>query len=303
MPDEVISHLNIVPDGTYVDMTLGDGGHSLMIAKKLSAGGRLLAFDKDEEAIKRAGERLKDVSERVTLLNRDFSSVKGVLEELSIKEVDGFIFDLGVSSRQLDEGDRGFSFLKEAPLDMRMDKRNKIDAKKLVNDLPFEDLYRIIKEFGEERFAKRIARKIVTERAKEEIATTTKLAEIISDSIPKKLQQKKINPATKTFQALRIEVNSELTSVMKGVRDAVSLIKKGGRLVVISFHSLEDRIVKKIFREAAKGCTCPKEVIYCQCGKVPRLRLITRKPITPSELEIKRNPRARSAKLRVAEGL
>jgi 16S rRNA (cytosine1402-N4)-methyltransferase len=302
MLDEVISFLDVVPDGIYVDMTAGDGGHSLSIIQRLSQNGRLIAFDKDMDAIEITRKRLKEVGDKnFTLINEDFSCAKESLKDLGIKEVDGFIFDLGVSSRQLDEAKRGFSFSKDARLDMRMDLRNKVDAHKLVNELSFEDLYRIIKDYGEERFAKRIARSIVQCRADGEISTTRQLADLVSGSIPKKFQPKKIHPATKTFQALRIEVNKELASLEKGVKDAAGLIKKGGRVCVISFNSLEDRIVKRIFKEGSKGCICPKEVMYCQCGREPYLKLITKKPGTPSELEIKGNPRARSAKLRAAE--
>ena len=304
MPHEVIDFLNIVPDGTYVDMTLGDGGHSILVLQKLSTGGRLIAFDKDQSAIARAEARFKAAGfENFILVNKDFSDVKEALVDIGVAKVDGFIFDLGVSSRQLDDKKRGFSFQKDARLDMRMDLTNSIDAHYLVNNLPFEELYRIIKYYGEEKCAKRIARSIVNTRIQEEIATTTQLAEIISDSIPRKLHPKKINPATKTFQALRIEVNQELASVEKGIRGAVSLIREGGRVAAISFNSLEDRIVKRMFKEGAKGCICPKEILYCHCGKKPYLRIITKRPVAPSESEIKENPRSRSAKLRVAEGM
>jgi 16S rRNA (cytosine1402-N4)-methyltransferase len=302
MADEVISLLNLTKDGIYVDMTLGDGGHSLLIVQRLSEKGRLIAFDKDVEAVNRAKKRLTEAGRKnITIINEDFVEVKETLKDLGIKQVDGFIFDLGVSFAQLDEERRGFSFLEEGKLDMRMDVRNKIDASCLVNKLSFEDLYTIIKNYGEERYAKRIARAIINEREREEITTTKRLAAVVSDSIPKRLQPKKIHPATRTFQALRIEVNDELSSIKKGVGDAVALTKKGGRLCVISFHSLEDRIVKRIFKEGVKGCICPKNIIYCQCGIEPYLKLITRKPLTPSKLEIEKNPRARSAKLRVAE--
>ena len=300
MPDEVISFLNVAPNGTYVDMTVGDGGHSILILERLSKEGRLIAFDKDINAIERSKKRCK-AFKNVDFINEDFSKIKKALLELGIKEVDGIVFDLGVSSGQLDSKERGFSFLREARLDMRMDIRNEIDAYYLVNNLPYEDLFRIIKDYGEDSFAKSIARAIVNRRARSEIATTTELADLISDSIPKKFHPKKIHPATKTFQALRIEVNQELSAVQKGVRDAVSLIKKGGRVCVISFNSLEDRIVKRIFKEAEKGCVCPKEIMYCQCGKEPYLKLLTKKPSTPTDIEVDRNPRSRSAKLRVAE--
>lgn len=302
MADEVISLLNVVKDGIYVDMTLGDGGHSLLIVQRLSENGRLIAFDKDMEAVNRAKKRLAGTGKKnFTIINDDFAHVKKALMDLGIKEVDGFVFDLGVSSAQLDDARRGFSFLKEGKLDMRMDKSSKIDASWLVNKLSFEDLYTIIKNYGEERYAKRIAKAIINEREKEEITTTKKLAAVVSDSIPKRFQTKKIHPATRTFQALRIEVNDELNSVRIGVGDAVALTKAGGRICVISFHSLEDRIVKRIFKEGAKGCICPKNIAYCQCGIKPYLKLITKKPLTPSALEIEKNPRARSAKLRVAE--
>ena len=302
MADEVISLLNAAKDGTYVDMTMGDGGHSLLIVQRLSENGRLIAFDKDTEAVNRAKKRLAGSGKKnFTIINKDFVQVKQALKDLGIKEVDGFVFDLGVSSAQLDDARRGFSFLKEGKLDMRMDTNSKIDAAWLVNKLSFEDLSAIIKNYGEERYAKRIARAIIKEREKEEITTTKRLAAVVSDSIPKRFQPKKIHPATRTFQALRIEVNDELSSIKKGVGDAVALTKKGGRVCVISFHSLEDRIVKRIFKEGVKGCICPKKIAYCQCGIKPYLKLITRKPLTPSKLEIDKNPRARSAKLRVAE--
>lgn len=303
---EIIDFLDIKPEGVYVDMTLGDGGHSILVLERLTSNGRLFAFDKDSKAIHRAEKRIfevfRPVDKKFNLINSDFAEVKEALLEFEVKQVDGFIFDLGVSSAQLDEAQRGFSFSKSARLDMRMDTNNKIDAHYVVNNYSFLELLAIIREYGEEdRFAKKIARSIERAREEKEIGTTLELADIIYNCIPRQFHPKKIHPATKTFQALRIEVNKELDAVDRGVKDAISLLKSGGRICVITFNSLEDRIVKRIFKEGATGCVCPKQVIYCQCGKTPYLRLVTKKPLTPSEIEIKDNPRARSAKLRVAE--
>ncbi len=301
MANEIIGYLNIVPGGAYVDMTLGDGGHSAMMLKRLSKGGRLIAFDRDEQAIIRAEARLKEIGGDFTLVNEDFAKVSDALMELGVSEVNGFIFDLGVSSQQLDDAKRGFSFSKEAKLDMRMDRRQELDAFHLVNELSFGELHKIIKEYGEERFAKRIASRIVSHRATQKITTTKALADIVSSAIPRKLHPKRIHAATKTFQALRVRVNDELGALQKGLDDAISHLSKSGRICVISFNSLEDRIVKRTFVEGTVKCECPKEVMYCRCEREPYLKIITRKPQTPSAQEVSQNPRARSAKLRIAE--
>ncbi len=304
LAEEVIDNLNITPGGVYVDMTLGDGGHSLLVIRQLSEGGRLIAFDKDDSAIARARVRIEAAEPgcgNYEFIKSDFADCISALKGRGITAVDGFIFDLGVSSPQLDEAQRGFSFSKEARLDMRMDRQGKIDAHELVNTLSQEELSLIIKKYGEERFARRIARGIIWARTEGEIVTTKQLADIIYKSVPRKFHPKRIHPATKTFQAFRIEVNNELSSVETGLNDAISFLKEGGRICAISFNSLEDRIIKRAFKKGVKGCICPKEFFYCQCGIKPYIKLVTRKPITASEEELDANPRSRSAKLRIAE--
>jgi 16S rRNA (cytosine1402-N4)-methyltransferase len=286
------------PGGTYVDMTLGGGGHSSEILKR---GGYVLGIDRDADAIRAADERLSKISDNYILINKNFSEIKSILNELEIKEIDGFIMDLGVSSYQLDEVERGFSYMNDAPLDMRMDKTSALDAAKVVATYSEEELERIIKEYGEERWAKRIARFIVEAREIEPITTTGRLVTIIKAAIPKGARLDGPHPAKRTFQAIRIEVNGELKILEKAIEDAVGFLKKGGRIGVITFHSLEDRIVKNTFAKLAKGCVCPPGFPVCTCGRVPQVKLITRKPVVPTEEELKANPRSRSAKLRAAE--
>lgn len=284
------------PKGVYADLTTGGGGHSLELAKRLS-GGRLICFDRDGEAIEAAGERLSGYP--VTFVQRNFKELSGVLDELGVEELDGIVADLGVSSHQLDEADRGFSFHNDAPLDMRMSGEG-LSARDVVNDYTFEELRRILYEFGEEKFAPKIAQSIVDARAVSPIERTGELAEIIKNSVPAAYRREK-NPCRKSFQAIRIEVNGELDALDKALTDGFDRLKIGGKMSVITFHSLEDRIVKNRFKEFYTGCTCPPEFPVCVCGRQPRGRLVTRKPITPDAEELAENPRSRSAKLRVIE--
>ncbi len=284
------------PKGVYADLTTGGGGHSLELAKRLS-GGRLICFDRDGEAIEAAGERLSGYP--VTFVQRNFKELSGVLDELGVEELDGIVADLGVSSHQLDEADRGFSFHNDAPLDMRMSGEG-LSARDVVNDYTFEELRRILYEFGEEKFAPKIAQGIVDARAVFPIERTGELAEIIKNSVPAAYRREK-NPCRKSFQAIRIEVNGELDALDKALTDGFDRLKIGGKMSVITFHSLEDRIVKNRFKEFCTGCTCPPEFPVCVCGRQPRGRLVTRKPITPDAEELAENPRSRSAKLRVIE--
>ncbi len=294
--DETIEGLDIKPDGIYIDGTAGGGGHSLEIAKRLETG-RLIAIDRDPDAIKAASERLYGYSAK--LVNANFSEVDRIARELGIDKIDGMLMDLGVSSYQLDNRERGFSYHDDAPLDMRMS-REGLSAKDVVNGYSYEDLSRIIFEYGEERYAKTIASNIVKLRESKPIESTAELAEIIKMSVPPKVRREK-NPCRKTFQAIRIEVNNELGSLSEALDKAFELLKTGGRLAVITFHSLEDRLVKQRFASFCQGCTCPPEFPVCVCGKTPRGRLITKKPIEPSEEEQRINPRSRSAKLRIIE--
>lgn len=284
------------PKGVYADLTTGGGGHSLELAKRLS-GGRLICFDRDGEAIEAAGERLSGYP--VTFVQRNFKELSGVLDELGIEELDGIVADLGVSSHQLDDADRGFSFHNDAPLDMRMSGEG-LSARDVVNDYTFEELRRILYEFGEEKFAPKIAQGIVDARAVSPIERTGELAEIIKNSVPAAYRREK-NPCRKSFQAIRIEVNGELDALDKALTDGFDRLKIGGKMSVITFHSLEDRIVKNRFKEFCTGCICPPEFPVCVCGRQPRGQLITRKPVTPSTEELAENPRSRSAKLRVIE--
>lgn len=284
------------PKGVYADLTTGGGGHSLELAKRLS-GGRLICFDRDGEAIEAAGERLNGYP--VTFVQRNFKELSGVLDELGVEELDGIVADLGVSSHQLDEADRGFSFHNDAPLDMRMSGEG-LSARDIVNDYTFEELRRILYEFGEEKFAPKIAQGIVDARAVSPIERTGELAEIIKNSVPAAYRREK-NPCRKSFQAIRIEVNGELDALDKALIDGFDRLKIGGKMSVITFHSLEDRIVKNRFKEFCTGCTCPPEFPVCVCGRQPRGRLVTRKPVTPDAEELAENPRSRSAKLRVIE--
>jgi len=299
--DESIDNLDIKPDGVYVDGTLGGAGHSLEIAKRLSKDGLLIGFDQDKNAIEVAKERLSPYMDRVKIVHSNFENIKRELENLGIGEIDGLLLDLGVSSHQLDEAQRGFSYMQDAPLDMRMDSRNPLSAYEVVNTYPKEELERVIWEYGEERWAARIAEFIVEKRQAHRINTTLELVDVIKAAIPQKARQDGPHPAKRTFQAIRIEVNRELDVIRKTIEDATSVMRKGGRICIITFHSLEDRIVKDTFKELAKSCVCPVEFPVCVCGKRQELKIITKKPIIPSEQEIEGNPRSRSAKLRVAQ--
>ena len=299
--DECIESLAIKPDGVYVDGTTGGGGHSLEIVKRLTDGGRLIAIDRDDAAIKAASERLRDYLDRVTFVRNNFSSAADVCRELGVEGIDGILLDLGVSSYQLDTAERGFTHNIDAPLDMRMDRRNELDAYTVVNTYSFEELKRIIWEYGEERFAPKIASAIVKQRESKPVETTGELVDIIKSAIPAAAREGGHHPAKRTFQAIRIEVNGELDAIEPAIRKAVGIMKPGGRIVIITFHSLEDRIVKQTYADMASGCTCPRNLPICVCGKVPEVKVLTRKPILPSADEVESNPRSRSAKLRVAE--
>ena len=300
--EECIEGLNIKPDGIYVDGTLGGAGHSSRIAEKLTTG-RLIGIDRDPVALKAAGERLAPFGDRVRLVHSNFCELDKALDDLGITGVDGILLDLGVSSPQLDDGQRGFSYMVDAPLDMRMNGQDSLDAKQIVNHWSYEELKRILYDYGEERFAPRIAAAICKRREEREIETTLELVDIIRGAMPASALREKQHPAKRSFQAIRIAVNDELGSVERVMQKAIPCLNPGGRLAVITFHSLEDRIVKQAMAEAAKGCTCPPEFPVCVCGKKPRVKLITRKPIVSGETELERNPRARSAKLRICEKL
>lgn len=300
--DECINALNIKEDGIYVDCTLGGAGHSSEIVKRLSNDGRLIGFDQDKDALKAAGERLKDYK-NVTYVHSNFYDIYDVLTDLGIEGVDGILMDLGVSSYQLDNGERGFSYMQDAPLDMRMNRENEFSAYEIVNTYSEEELYRIIKEYGEEKFAKRIASFIVKNREEKNIETTLELVEIIKAAIPAKARREGPHPAKRTFQAIRIEVNKELEIISNTILDGVKKLNKGGRIAIITFHSLEDRIVKNTFKELANPCTCPSEFPVCVCNRKPEVKLISRKPIEASKEELEFNPRSRSAKLRIIEKL
>ena len=300
--EECIEGLNIRPDGIYVDGTLGGAGHSSRIAAQLTTG-KLIGIDRDPVALTAAGERLAPFGDRVALVHSNFCEMDSALESLGITGVDGILLDLGVSSPQLDDGQRGFSYMADAALDMRMNGQDSLDAKQIVNQWSYEELKRILYDYGEERFAPRIAAAICKRREEKEIETTLELVDIIRSAMPASALREKQHPAKRSFQAIRIAVNDELGSVERVMKKAVPLLKPGGRLAVITFHSLEDRIVKNAMAEAAKGCTCPREFPVCVCGKKPQVKLITRKPIVSGEEELERNPRARSAKLRICEKL
>ena len=300
--NECLEGLNIKENGIYVDGTLGGAGHSSEILKRLSKEGRLIGIDQDTDALKAAKERLKDYS-NVTFVHSNFSNIENVLNNLNIDGVDGILMDLGVSSYQLDEGERGFSYMKDAPLDMRMNRENDFSAYNVVNEYSEEDLYRIIRDYGEEKFAKRIASFIVENRQEKNIETTLELVEIIKNAIPAKARREGPHPAKRTFQAIRIEVNSELSILNKTIEDGVKKLNKGGRMAIITFHSLEDRIVKNKFRDLAVSCRCPKEFPVCVCGEKAKVKIISRKAIEPTKEEVEINPRSRSAKLRVIEKL
>ena len=300
--DECIQGLNIRPDGIYVDGTLGGAGHSSHIASKITAG-RLIGIDRDEVALTAAAERLAPYGDRVTLVHSNFCDIASVLARLGIGGVDGILLDLGVSSPQLDDGARGFSYMADAPLDMRMDHSEALTAAAVVNTWSYEELKRILYEYGEERYAPQIASAICKRREQAPVRTTLELVDIIRSAMPPAALREKQHPAKRSFQAIRIAVNDELGAVSQVMRDAIPCLNPGGRLAVITFHSLEDRIVKNAMAEAAKGCTCPPSFPVCVCGKKPKVRLITRKPIVSGEEELARNPRARSAKLRICEKL
>lgn len=304
MPDEVMALLQPRPGGIYLDGTLGGGGHAALIAEQCSQGnGMVIGIDQDREALEAAGVRLAGFGSAVRLVHGNFADLDRHLAALAVTTLDGFILDLGVSSHQLDSGERGFSFQQDAPLDMRMDANGAETAAELVNGLPEQELERIIRDYGEERWAKRIAAFIVKARSEQAILTTLQLTDVIKGAIPRAKWEERIHPATRTFQAMRIAVNRELESLERGLRAAIDRLKPGGRGAVISFHSLEDRIVKHIFREYAAGCICPRQIPICTCGQKPRVRILTNRPVTASETETNRNPRARSAKLRAAEKL
>lgn len=300
--DECLEALNIRPDGIYIDGTLGRAGHSLEIARRLTTG-RLISIDRDETAIEAAKERLKDYMDHVTLVHSNFDRVGEILEELNIHGVDGMLFDLGVSSPQLDEAERGFSYMNDAPLDMRMDRTAYLTARHVVNEWSYEELRRILFDFGEERYAPAIAKGICRARESAPIETTAQLVDIIKSSMPPAALREKQHPAKRSFQAIRIAVNGELDALPPMLEAAAEVLNVGGRLAVISFHSLEDRIIKKTMQELATGCTCPSNFPVCVCGKKPKMKLVSRKPIVSGAAELEYNPRARSAKLRVAEKL
>ena len=297
---ECLDALALRPDGVYVDGTLGRAGHSLEIAKRLTTG-RLIGIDRDETAITAAEERLADYMDRVTLVHSNFDRVGEILAELGLDGADGMLFDLGVSSPQLDEAERGFSYMQDAPLDMRMDRGAPLTARDVINDWSYEELRRILYEYGEERYAPVIAKHICRAREQAPIERTGVLVDIIKSAMPPQALREKQHPAKRSFQALRIAVNGELDALPPMLEAAVSHLHTGGRLAVISFHSLEDRIIKKTMQDMATGCTCPPNFPVCVCGKKPRIRLVSRKPIVAGEAELERNPRSRSAKLRVAE--
>ena len=301
--NECLDALCIRPDGIYLDATLGGAGHSLHIAERLTGGGRLICTDRDDEALANAEKRLAGMRERVTLVKSDFRRLDKVLLDLGLDGVDGILFDLGVSSPQLDEAERGFSYMQDAPLDMRMDRQQKLTAYDVVNGWSREDIRKILFEYGEERYAPLIAAAIERHRAEKPIETTGELVDIIRAAMPAAARREKQHPAKRSFQAIRIAVNDELGAVREAMGKAVDALHPGGRLAVITFHSLEDRIVKDVFKQAAQGCTCPPDFPVCVCGKKPKVKLISRKPIIPGADEVHENARARSAKLRVCEKL
>jgi 16S rRNA (cytosine1402-N4)-methyltransferase len=299
--NETIEGLNIKPDGIYVDGTLGGGGHSFEVCKRLGAKGSIIGIDQDAAAIEAASNRLKDFGEKVTIVRSNYCDMKSRLHELGVDKVDGIILDLGVSSYQLDTAERGFSYREDAPLDMRMDTRQTMTARDIVNDYSEMELYRVIRDYGEDKFAKNIAKHIVIARGKEPIETTGQLTEVIRAAIPMKYQKKSGHPAKRTFQAIRIELNRELEVLRDSLDDMIDLLNPGGRLCIITFHSLEDRIVKSAFKKNENPCVCPPDFPVCVCGKVSKGSIVTRKPILPSEEEMEYNSRSKSAKLRIFE--
>ena len=300
--NECIDNLNITPDGIYVDGTMGGGGHSLEIAKRLTSG-RLICIDQDPNAHEAAGKRLAEYKDRITFVRDNFGNIANILDSLGIEKIDGMLLDIGVSSHQLDEAERGFSYQQDAPLDMRMNPDRPFSAYDVVNGYDEDELDRVIFTYGEERWARRIAQFIVKEREAKPIETTGELVDIIKKAVPKGARKDGPHPAKRTFQAIRIEVNGELEVLQRAIDDVAARLAVGGRLCIITFHSLEDRIVKEAFRKQENPCICPPQFPVCVCGKKPLGRVITRKPILPSKEELEENPRSRSAKLRVLEGV
>ena len=298
--NECIEALNIKEDGIYVDCTLGGAGHSSEILKKLSTEGRLIGIDQDSNALDAAKEKLKEYN-NVIYVHDNFINIAEILESLSISKVDGILMDLGVSSHQLDVAERGFSYMKEAPLDMRMNRENDFSAYDVVNNYSAEEITKVIRDYGEEKFAKRIAQFIVDRRADKPVETTLELVDIIKAAIPAKFRREGPHPAKRTFQAIRIEVNQELQILNKTIEDGVKSLNENGRIAIITFHSLEDRIVKVKFKDLQDPCKCPKDFPICACGKKPIVKILSRKPIEPTDIEVEENPRSRSAKLRVCE--
>ena len=298
---ETIDNLNVKPDGIYVDGTLGGAGHALEVCKLLSATGRLIGIDQDDAAIQAASERLRDYQDRTMIIRSNYCHMVPELKKRGINSVDGIVLDLGVSSYQLDHAERGFTYREDVPLDMRMDQRQTQTAEDIVNTYSESELYRIIRDYGEDKFAKNIAKHIVAARGKSPIETTGQLTEIIRASIPMKYQKKSGHPAKRTFQAIRIELNRELEVLKNSLDDMIEILNPGGRLCIITFHSLEDRIVKSAFKKNENPCTCPPDFPVCVCGNVSKGRVVTRKPILPSEEELEYNSRSKSAKLRIFE--
>ena len=298
---ETVEQLLVRPDGIYVDGTVGGGGHALEVCKRLSKKGRFFGIDQDGEAIGAAAARLSDYTDQVTLIRSNYSRMKEELKSCKVEAVDGIVLDLGISSYQLDEAQRGFTYREDAPLDMRMDQRQEKTAKDIVNGYSEQELYHMIRDYGEDKFAKNIAKHMVRAREIRPIETTEELVEVIKAAIPMKIRMQKGHPAKQTFQAIRIELNRELEVLKDSLNGMIDLLKPGGRICIITFHSLEDRIVKNIFRQNENPCTCPSHFPVCVCGKVPRGRVVTRKPILPTEKELEENSRSKSAKLRVFE--
>ena len=299
--EETVNGLNIKPDGIYVDGTLGGGGHAYEVCKRLSYKGRFIGIDQDAAAIEAASDRLSDFMGKVTIVRSNYCDMKSQLQQLGIDKVDGIVLDLGVSSYQLDTAERGFSYRVDAPLDMRMDTRQEMTARDIVNDYSEMDLFRIIRDYGEDKFAKNIAKHIVMEREKGPIETTGQLIEIIKRAIPMKFQKTAGHPAKRTFQAIRIELNRELEVLRDSLEDMIDMLNEGGRICIITFHSLEDRIVKGIYKKSENPCTCPSHFPVCVCGNVSKGTVITKKPILPSKEELEENSRSKSAKLRIFE--
>ena len=298
---ETVDGLNVRPDGIYVDATLGGGGHAYEVCSRLNDKGRFIGIDQDADAIKAAGERLAGFGEKVTIIRSNYRDMKPQLQSIGVDKVDGIVIDLGVSSYQLDTAERGFSYRVDAPLDMRMDQRQKMTAKDIVNDYSEAELYRVIRDYGEDRFAKNIAKHIVAERGKGPIETTEQLNEIIRHAIPMKIRKAAGHPSKRTFQAIRIELNHELDVLKDSLDDMIDMVNPGGRICIITFHSLEDRIVKSSFRKNENPCICPSHFPVCVCGRTSKGKVVTRKPILPSKEEMESNSRSKSAKLRIFE--